>query len=290
MGVRNYVDGQYVEGFSANGAFTSDSTRDGFFYLGAKSTATWARFRGALDEVKVFDQALSVHQIRATMRADAGGARVLPAGGAVTVAEGATLEVNGTDEEASHISGSGTLDLVSGRLALAGTNTFAGTLVGDGTLMLPAGADLTLGADPAGFTGYFEMAGGALALPEGVTRVNATFRATAIDGAAQVSYPGDVEIPDGTALTLTAANKGPLITANGTVTILGSGTITLPDPQAVGNWEIARGTAVVDAGSGDLNGRWSVANAWETHTVKFAVSSGAFWCRVYGSGSLFFVR
>lgn len=291
VGVRNYVDGQYVDGFSANGAFTSDSTRDGgYFYLGSKSTATWARFRGALDEVKVFDQALSVHQIRATMRADAGAARVLPVGGSVTVAEGATLEVNGSDEEVGHVSGSGTLDLVSGRLALAGTNMFAGTLVGDGTLMLPAGADLTLGADPAGFTGYFEMAGGTLALPEGVTRVNATFRATAIDGAAQVSYPGDVEIPDGTALTLTAANKGPLITANGTVTILGSGTITLPDPQAVGNWEIARGTAVVDAGSGDLNGRWSVANAWETHTVKFAVSSGAFWCRVYGSGSLFFVR
>ena len=66
-------------------------------------------------------------------------------------------------------------------------------------------------------------------------------------------------IPDGTVLTLTAANKGPLITANGTVTLLGGGTITLPDPQAVGNWEIARGTSVVDAGSGDLNGRWSVA-------------------------------
>ena len=99
-----------------------------------------------------------------------------------------------------------------------------------------------------------------------------------------------MEIPDGAALTLTAANKGPLITANGTVTLLGGGTITLPEPQAVGNWEIARGTSVVDAGSGDLNGRWSVANAWETHTVKFAVSSGAFWCRVYGSGSLFFVR
>jgi len=291
VGVRNYVDGQFVDGFSANGAFTSDTTRDGgYFYLGAKSTATWARFRGALDEVKVFDQALSVHQIRATMRAAAGGARVLPAGGAVTVAEGATLEVNGTDEEASHISGSGTLDLVSGRLAIAGTNTFAGTLAGDGTLMLPAGAELTLGADPAGFTGYFEMAGGALALPEGVTRVNATFRATAIDGAAQVSYPGDVEIPDGAALTLTAANKGPLITANGTVTLLGGGTITLPEPQAVGSWEIARGTSVVDAGSGDLNERWSVANAGEKHIVKFSVSSGAFRCRVYGSGSLFFVR
>ena len=74
VGVRNFVDGQYVDGFSANGAFTSDSTRDGgYFYLGSKSTATWARFRGALDEVKVFDQALSVQQIRATMRADARG-------------------------------------------------------------------------------------------------------------------------------------------------------------------------------------------------------------------------
>jgi autotransporter-associated beta strand protein len=46
VGVRNFVDGQYVDGFSANGAFTSDSTRDGgYFYLGSKSTATWARMR-----------------------------------------------------------------------------------------------------------------------------------------------------------------------------------------------------------------------------------------------------
>lgn len=291
VGVRNFVDGQCVDGFSSYGAFASDSARDGgYFYLGAKPTAAWAFFRGALDEVKVFSQALSVHQIRATMRADAGGVRVLPEGGAVTVAEGATLEVNGSDEEVGRVSGSGTLDLVSGRLTVAGTNTFAGTLAGIGTLKLPEGAELTLGAPPAGFTGYFDMAGGALALPEGVTRVNATFRATAIDGAAQVSYPGDVEIPGGAAITLTAANMGALVTANGTVTILGGGMITLSDPKAVGKWVIARGTSVVDAGSGDLNGRWRVANVWGTHKVRFEVSSGDFRCCVYGPGSVFFVR
>jgi len=291
VGVRNYVDGQYVDGFSETVTFTSDSTRDGgFFYLGAKSTATWARFRGALDEMKVFDQALSLHQIRATLRADAGGARVLPVGGAVTVAAGATLEINGSDETFGQLAGTGTLDLTSGRLTLTGTNTFAGTLAGDGILKLPEGADLTLGTDPAEFTGYFEMAGGTLVMPENVTRVNATFRATAIDSASQVSYPGDVEIPDGTALTLTAENKGPVIAANGTVTLLGSGTIMLPDPQAVGSWEIARGTSIVDAGQGDLNGRWSVSNAWGGHNVKFEASAGVFSCRVFGSGTLVFVQ
>ena len=290
-GVRNFVDGQYVDGFSSGGAFMNDSLRDtARFYLGSKTTATWALFRGALDEVKVFDQALSVQQIRATMRADARGVHVLPPGGAVTVAQGATLEVNGSDEEVGQLSGEGTLSLVSGRLALAGTNTFAGTLTGDGTLKLPEDAELTLGANPTGFTGYFEMAGGALALPEGVTRVNATFRATAIDGAAQVAYPGDVEIPDGAAITLTAANKGPLITANGTVTLAGGGTITLSAPEATGNWEIARGTSVTDVGLGDLAERWSVENVSGTRDVKFEIASGAFWCRIYGSGSLLFLR
>lgn len=290
-GVRNFVDGQYVDGFSSGGAFMNDSLRDtARFYLGAKTTATWALFRGALDEVKVFDQALSEQQIRATMRADARGVHVLPPGGAVTVAQGATLEVNGSDEEVGQLSGEGTLSLVSGRLALAGTNTFAGTLTGNGTLKLPEDAELTLGANPTGFTGYFEMAGGALALPEGVTRVNATFRATAIDGAAQVAYPGDVEIPDGTEITLTAANKGPLITANGTVTLAGGGTITLSAPEATGNWEIARGTSVTDVGLGDLAERWSVENVSGTRDVKFEIASGAFWCRVYGAGSLLFLR
>ena len=88
-------------------------------------------------------------------------------------------------------------------------------------------------------------------------------------------------------ITLTGAATG----ANTFNSVVPSGsTVEFGIDDGVGNWEIARGTSVVDAGSGDLNGRWSVANAWETHTVKFAVSSGAFWCRVYGSGSLFFVR
>ena len=176
-GVNIYTDGEDVSGKNSAGAFNYDSCRNGgVFYLGGKSTAVDAPFRGCLDEVKVFDKPFNIPQVRAVMRADAGALRVLPEGGAVAVDAGATLEVNGTDESFAALTGAGTLDLASGRLAITSTNTFAGTLAGDGTLVLPAGAELTLGQDPSGFTGYFEMAGGALVLPAGVTSVPATFR------------------------------------------------------------------------------------------------------------------
>ncbi|MBP3848115.1 MAG: hypothetical protein J6D22_00040, partial [Pyramidobacter sp.] len=71
-GVNIFVDGEDV-GCNSKGAFNYDSCRDGgVFYLGGKSTAVGAPFRGCLDEVKVFDKPFNIPQIRAVMRADAG--------------------------------------------------------------------------------------------------------------------------------------------------------------------------------------------------------------------------
>ena len=289
-GVNIFVDGEDVE-CNSKGAFNYDSCRDGgVFYLGAKPSGTNAVFRGCLDEVKVFDKPFNIPQIRAVMRADAGALRVLPEGGAVAVDAGATLEVNGTDESFATLTGAGTLDLASGRLAITSTNTFAGTLAGDGTLVLPAGAELTLGQDPSGFTGYFEMAGGTLVLPAGVTSVPATFRPLPVDPAANASYPGDVEIVDGTALTVTDANKGPFVSTPRKVIVCGGGTVTLPSPTATGTWVIGQGAEVVDTGTGDLAARWTVTNLGANRHVRFGIAGGSFFCRVFGAGTTVIFR
>ena len=290
-GVNIYTDGEDVSGKNSAGAFNYDSCRNGgVFYLGGKSTAVDAPFRGCLDEVKVFDKPFNIPQVRAVMRADAGALRVLPEGGAVAVDAGATLEVNGTDESFAALTGAGTLDLASGRLAITSTNTFAGTLAGDGTLVLPAGAELTLGQDPSGFTGYFEMAGGALVLPAGVTSVPATFRPLPVDPAANASYPGDVEIVDGTALTVTAGAYGPFVSTPRKVIVCGGGTVTLPSPTATGTWVIGQGAEVVDTGTGDLAARWTVTNLGANRHVRFGIAGGAFFCRVFGAGTAVIFR
>jgi len=280
-----------VSGKNSGGAFNYDSCRNGgVFYLGAKSTAPGATFKGCLDEVKVFDKAFNIPQVRAVMRADVGALRVLPVDGAVAVDAGATLEVNGTDESFGALTGAGTLDLASGRLAITSTNTFAGTLAGDGLLVLPAGAELTLGQNPTNFTGYFEMAGGALVLPEGVTSIPATFRPLTVDPAASAAYPGDVEILDGTALAVSAGAYGPFVSTPRRVIVCGGGSVTLPSPTAVGTWVIGQGAEVVDNGTGDLADRWTVTNVGTNKKVRFRISGGTFFFTVQDAGTMVIFR
>lgn len=292
-GIRNYIDGVYLPAFSQDGAFATRAASAGnVFYLGAKTTMPDATFRGALDEVKVYAAALDARQIRAVMRADAGALRVLPEGGAVAVAAGAALEVNGTDETVGALTGQGTVNLRSGALTLTNAvSAFEGTLAGDGTLRLAAGAAWTLARAPTAFTGYVELAGGALTLPEGVEAIPATFRVTPLDTARETVCAGDVEIPDGTALALTAAYRGPFATARGRVIVAGGGSVTLPAPAAVGTWVIAQGAEDVrDDGAGALADRWRVTNLPATRTARFQISGGAFLCTVPPSGTLLLVR
>lgn len=292
-GIRNYIDGVYLPAFSQDGAFATRAASAGnVFYLGAKTTMPDATFRGALDEVKVYAAALDARQIRAVMRADAGALRVLPEGGDVAVAAGASLEVNGTDETVGALTGQGAVNLLSGALTLTNAvSAFEGTLAGDGTLRLAAGAAWTLARAPTAFTGYVELAGGALTLPEGVEAIPATFRVTPLDTARETVCAGDVEIPDGTALALTAAYRGPFATARGRVIVAGGGSVTLPAPAAVGTWVIAQGAEDVrDDGAGALADRWRVTNLPATRTARFHVAGGAFLCTVPPSGTLLLVR
>ena len=292
-GVHTYVDGVHQTALSYNGEFATRAASEGnVFYLGAKPTMLDATFRGALDEVKVYAAALDARQIRAVMRADAGALRVLPEGGDVAVAAGAALEVNGTDETVGALTGQGTVNLRSGALTLTNAaSAFEGTLKGDGTLRLAAGAAWTLAQAPTAFTGYVELAGGALTLPEGVEAIPATFRVTPLDTARETVCAGDVEIPDGTALALTAAYRGPFATARGRVIVAGGGSVTLPAPAAVGTWVIAQGAEDVrDDGAGALADRWRVTNLPATRTARFQISGGAFLCTVPPPSTLLLVR
>ncbi len=135
LGLNTYIDGQRSSGFSKAGKLTSQRTAT-TFYLGLKPTALTHPFRGRLDEVKVYDVALTKAQVRAAIRAERHqGTRVLPEGTAVTVDAGATLAVDGGEHGISSLSGAGSVTLAPyARLNLSAPGDFTGTVTGEGVI------------------------------------------------------------------------------------------------------------------------------------------------------------
>ena len=89
-------------------------------------------------------------------------------GNAVTVASGATLNLNGTSQSVGSFTSNGALNLgSSGSFTLLGSATLAGTLSGTGTITLNAGSTLTLGAN-------FSDSGINIVLNGGTLKLNGT--------------------------------------------------------------------------------------------------------------------
>ena len=290
FGLLAYVDGRLETDLSKVGDGFTVRDLEGFdLMLGGRLDKDIV-FHGAIDEVRFYTNALTSAEVLAIMREDlARGRGVLPADAAVEIAADATLQVAGSDETVGTFAGTGALALESGRVTVTGTTTLEGALTGDGTLRVAAGAALTLAQAPTGFTGVFDLAGGALALPDGTANLAATFRASAIDGAAQATYPGAVEIPAGVTIALTEANHGPLVSTAGPVSIRGGGTVTLPSAKAQGTWVIARGASVT--ASAEALAAWTASNAAASLKVRFRVTSdGDFVCQALGSATVIMVR
>lgn len=171
-GLNTYIDGQKSSGFSKAGALTSQRTAT-TFYLGLKPTALTHPFRGRLDEVKVYDVALTKAQVRAAIRAERHlGTRVLPEGTDVMVDAGATLAVDGGEHTISSLSGAGNVTLAPyAKLNISGVSDFSGTMTGDGAVGFADGAVLDFGD---GSTPMLDV-DHAVTLGENVT-VNATAR------------------------------------------------------------------------------------------------------------------
>ena len=146
-GLNTYMDGQRAASFSSAGQHTNRRTDGAIFYLGLKPTALTHPFRGRLDEVKVYDAALTKAQVRAAIRAERHqGSRVLPEGTAVTVDAGATLAVDGGVHGISSLSGAGSVTLAPyARLNLSAPGGFTGTVTGDGVVGIADNAVVEFG-------------------------------------------------------------------------------------------------------------------------------------------------
>jgi autotransporter-associated beta strand protein len=215
-----YVDGA-LQPLSAGNSSFANFDYSSVVRLGAATNPGdgAVNFNGLLDSVQFFNQALSGPQISALYQG-AGVVGSLPSTTHVTIASGATLDVNGTTQTIASLSGGGMVLLEGGRLNVNSTTDtlYAGGISGgDGGTLVKAGpGTLTLAADTF-FTGSTavrtEINGGTL-------RANGT-----ISGSAKVNAGGVLQ-GGGSIGHVTVASGGVFAPGDG-VGFLDVGSLTL---------------------------------------------------------------
>ncbi len=144
---------------------------DGNFSLGDITTGTGALIKNGagtttLTGASTYTGATTVNA--GTLRLGASDAISNPS--ALSVASGATFDLNGFSETVASLAGAGTVDLDGGgALTTAGnaSTTFSGVLVGDGTFTKQGTGTLTLDSTTDfDFSGTFNLAGGTLRLSD----------------------------------------------------------------------------------------------------------------------------
>lgn len=203
-----FVDGVMQTLSSGNSGFgnadVGTSVRLGFTTNAVAADGT-VHFSGLLDDVQFYNQALSAAQV-AQVYQGLVPAGSLPAAASVTVASGATFDVNGVSQTIGTLAGAGSLTKNgAGTLTLNGANTFSGTAtVNSGTLYANSGNAAN---------------NRALGFASGIT-VNS--------GATLQSSANALFGWDGTQEKPITVNTGGILTANGGLTSdVGVGTVTL---------------------------------------------------------------
>ncbi|MGN0846496.1 MAG: LamG-like jellyroll fold domain-containing protein, partial [Kiritimatiellia bacterium] len=128
----------------ASGDMTLQDVGDKYFWIGRKASSDTAWFRGYLDDVRIYDRALSAKMIRRMIRAEQ-AASILPETTAVEVAENAELVVSMADQCVKSLTGAGVVRVDAGAvLEVAESGVFEGTLelAALDRLSLPAGTTL----------------------------------------------------------------------------------------------------------------------------------------------------
>ncbi len=252
-----YYDGVRV-GVSVG--VTVPSVTPALFYLGRKQSSETEWFKGRLDDVAVWDRALTAEQVRQLCREELPrrDQPLVPPGTALAVSAGARLTLErGADVAAATLDGAGTVELAgAARLTLARGGTFDGTFEGAGSVVVAGGA--LRRSDGAAFAVP-------LALADGIV--------VETDAAGT-----DLPVAD-TAVALT-------LPAHGTLAFTCAAGAVPP-----GTFILARGNPLV-APDGLAGWTWRDATGQPTAgmVVRFAVKDNALVAHVLRSGTLLLVR
>lgn len=169
-------------------------------------------FEGYIDDIRVFDTAFTAEQVMTLTRGLKDGTVGAPLSAAsdLTVASGATLNVEGTGHAAKSLAGTGAVNLSANSSFAVGGGS-VGTLTGLGQLTVSAPLKA---ASAASYYGNVVLSGSGT-----------------LDAA---DYTGAVTLPDPYAASLASVAALPLVRTSGTVTFPAEGTITFPSlPEEV---------------------------------------------------------
>ena len=199
-----------AEEFSIGGSFrqSGDGVDGGTIVIGT-------RFTGLIDDVQIFDSALSADQVVQLTRSLATGpdAEILPKASEIEIANGARLLLGGGESLLTNavVSGTGALDLGQFGSVTLGGGSFAGQLLGGATLK--ATGALAFSGDASQWYGRIDPSGAAIGFsgegtPSKVSIVeNAVFEISAgrSEDAPSVSTPGTVVLPNRATVKLSTA-------------------------------------------------------------------------------------
>ena len=212
-----------------------------------------------------------------------GTASALASATAVSVAVGATLDLNSRNVAIGALAGGGTVALGTGTLTTGGANistTFSGNISGTGGLTETGTGMLTL-ASANGFTGATTVNAGTLRL--------AADNAVAASASITVNASGTLNFNGGADIISSSQNltgSGSVVFSGGTVTIRGtysiSGSATVTSGTAIINSSGTVRTLSVSGGSFQATGTVSVTNA----TLSGGELGGAGTVLVSNSGHL----
>lgn len=264
-----YVDGEYVAGGSNSTALNVPSAN---FCLG-KDISKNVGFKGYMDDVMIFDKALTAAEVKAVMNgiadAPSGGSKVkLAANTSFAVAEG-TVGLAG-------VTGEGGVSVPSGTtLVLAGGATeLGGALTGAGTVAVTNGASLHLGGG--------QDFGGTVAVAADGTLDCRSGASSAVNA---------LTLAEGAALSVTAGASAasPCVTATTAVALPVSANVTVSVPSSDGaKVEVLRSAAGL---SGDVSG-WTVE--WNmpgrNWVGRLSINGGSVWVDAHPRGTMMVVR
>lgn len=166
-----------------------------------------------------------------------GVANALPATAAVTLAPGATLDLNNNAVTAANISGFGTVNIGTGSLTLSSNSTtFMGSLQGSGNITLGGANTFTVTGNSAGYTGNWSLnAGTTLAVGSNNALGSGTITLNAATAQATITAGGGfgaTTISNNIIANTTTSTSGPQITAVAGTSIEFTGTITINNTNA----------------------------------------------------------
>ncbi|NLG02100.1 MAG: hypothetical protein GX565_18395 [Lentisphaerae bacterium] len=275
-----YLDGVKVaEGFRSDLEVAKESFS---FYIGRKETLPNKWFRGMIDEVEIYNRALSHAEVLELLR---GGADILPADSALNVAGDASVEIQDVAQRVAALNGSGTVSFRLGMLTVVGQGgSFAGALAGEGAFAVRDGAVQTL-AGAGTFIGTVAVSNATLLVENDSGTVTAA-GSVAVHAGGRIGgrgmIGGDLSIEAGGGI-VGGAEPGAL-EVTGAVTLGAAGTVVLPPGFAGGRLTLLNAAAVT-APEG-LAG-WTVAPQQSASTVvTFTAEGTQFTLNVSRSGTL----